>query len=39
MKARTDYYEQADFTIDTDKSSVGKTVDKIVMIISAMEME
>jgi len=39
MKARTDYYEQADFTIDTDKSSVGKTVDKIVMLISAMEME
>ena len=34
MKARISYYEQADFTIDTDKSSVGKTVDKIVKIIS-----
>jgi shikimate kinase len=34
MKARMNYYEQADFTIDTDKSSVGKTVDKIVKIIN-----
>ncbi|HSP87706.1 MAG TPA: shikimate kinase [Ignavibacteriaceae bacterium] len=33
MKKRKIYYEQADFTIDTDKSSVGKTVDRIVNII------
>ena len=34
MKDRVNYYEQADFTIDTDKSTVGKTVDRIVKIIS-----
>ena len=39
MKLRTGYYEQADFTIDTDKTSVGKTVDKIVRIISDLEMD
>jgi shikimate kinase len=36
MVTRSSYYEQADFTIDTDKSSVGKTVDKIVNIISRL---
>jgi len=39
MKERVCYYEQADFTIDTDKSSVGKTVDKIVKIISRLGLE
>lgn len=34
MEARAEYYEQADFSIDTDKSTVGKTVDKIVQLIS-----
>jgi shikimate kinase len=36
MNARAKYYEQADCTIDTDKISLGKTVDKIVKIISKM---
>jgi shikimate kinase len=36
MYKRSTYYEQADFTIDTDKSTVGKTVDKIVNIISRL---
>ncbi len=31
--ARKEYYEQADLIIDTDKSSVGRTVDKIADII------
>ena len=34
MDTRTKYYEQADYTIDTDNNSLGKTVDKIVKIIS-----
>ncbi len=34
MKTRAKYYEQADFTIDTDKLSVGRTVDKIVKLFS-----
>jgi shikimate kinase len=39
MNARIVYYEQADFTIDTDKSSVGKTVDKIIKIITKTGIE
>ncbi len=34
MERRVRYYEQADYTIDTDSNSVGKTIDKIVKIIS-----
>lgn len=34
MDTRIKYYEQADFTIDTDTNSLGKTIDKIVKIIS-----
>lgn len=33
MLKRISYYEQADFTVETDNSSVGKTVDCIVKII------
>jgi len=36
MKTRVKYYEQADFKIDTDKSTVGRTVDKIVKLISKL---
>ena len=39
MDARAKYYEQADYTIDTDSASVGKTVDKIVKIISKAQPE
>jgi shikimate kinase len=39
MNERSSYYEQADFTIDTDKTSVGKTVDKIVQIISKISLD
>ncbi len=34
MDTRLKYYEQADYTVDTDNNSVGKTIDKIVKIIS-----
>ena len=34
MDSRTEYYEQADYTIDMDANSLGKTIDKIVKIIS-----
>lgn len=37
MKARAAYYEQADFTVDSDKSTVGKTVDKVVDLISGID--
>jgi shikimate kinase len=33
IKSRAKFYEQADFTISSDSSSVGKTVDTIVKII------
>ncbi len=36
MGTRAKYYEQADYTVDTDRNSLGKTVDKIVKIISQM---
>jgi shikimate kinase len=36
MDTRLKYYEQADYTVDTDNNSVGKTIDKIVKIISQM---
>ena len=36
MDNRVDYYEQADYTIDTDTNSLGKTIDKIVKIIYQM---
>ena len=39
MDTRAKYYEQADYTIDTDSASVGKTVDKIVKIISKAQPE
>ncbi|OGU28242.1 MAG: shikimate kinase [Ignavibacteria bacterium GWA2_35_9] len=34
MNKRAKYYEQADYIIDTDSGSIGKTIDKIVKIIS-----
>ncbi len=36
MATRIQYYEQADFTIETDRSSVGRTVDKIVKQLSKL---
>lgn len=33
MTARKEYYEQADYKIDTDAEAVGKTVDKLARII------
>ena len=36
MDTRAQYYEQADYTIDTDNNSLGKTVDNIVKIISQL---
>lgn len=33
MSERVKYYEQADIIIDTDNSTVGKTVDKIVKLL------
>lgn len=39
MDTRAKYYEQADYTIDTDRASVGRTVDKIVKIISKIGFE
>ncbi len=33
MTARKEYYEQADYYIDTDAEAVGKTVDKLARII------
>ena len=33
LEFRKKYYEQADITIDTDNSTIGKTVDKIAKII------
>jgi len=33
MSARKEYYEQADYFIDTDLDAVGKTVDKLARII------
>ena len=39
LKVRAGYYEQADYTIETDKASVGKSVDKIVKIISSSGIE
>jgi len=34
MDKRKKYYEQADIIIDTDNSSVGRTVDKIVKLLT-----
>ncbi len=34
LETRKKYYEQADFTIDTDIESIGKIVDRIAKIIS-----
>lgn len=36
VKKREGYYEQADITVITDNSSIGKTVDKIVNLLSKM---
>lgn len=33
IESRKKYYEQADITIDTDDTAIGKTVDKIARII------
>ena len=33
MTARKEYYEQADYLIDTDAEAVGRTVDKLARII------
>lgn len=37
MKERIKYYEQADIIVDTDNSTVGKTVDMIVRLLHAKE--
>ena len=34
LDSRKEFYEQADFIIDADKESLGKTVDMIVKLIS-----
>ena len=39
MEQRKKYYEQADITIDTDNSSVGQTVDRIVKLLKKHKME
>lgn len=39
MNSREKFYEQADITINTDNSSVGKTVDKIVKLINQVDWE
>ncbi|HAB51711.1 MAG TPA: hypothetical protein DCE80_06010 [Ignavibacteriales bacterium] len=33
MAKRAKFYEQADIIIDTDDSSVGRTVDKIIKLL------
>ena len=33
MKERMKYYQKADYFIDTDKESIGTTVDKIIKVI------
>jgi shikimate kinase len=35
ISLRLTFYEQADFTVDSDSASVGKTVDQIVKIITS----
>jgi shikimate kinase len=39
MEQRKKYYEQADITIDTDNSSVGQTVDRIVKLLKKHKLE
>lgn len=39
MTKRAKFYEQADIIVDTDNSSVGKTVDKIVKLITLTDDE
>ena len=39
MHKRKKYYEQADIIVDTDNTSVGKTVDKIVKLLKQIDME
>jgi shikimate kinase len=37
MGNRSEYYEQADIIVDTDNSTVGKTVDRIVKMLKKFE--
>ncbi len=39
MTKRAKFYEQSDIIVDTDNSSVGKTVDKIVKLITQTDNE
>jgi len=39
MNKRKKFYEQADITVDTDNSSVGRTVDKIVKLLKKTNVE
>ena len=39
MDKRKKYYEQADIIVDTDNSSVGRTVDKIVKLLKKADAE
>ena len=39
MAKRKKYYEQADIIIDTDSSSIGRTVDKIVKLLKKTDVE
>lgn len=39
MKDRIKYYEQADIVIDTDNSTIGRTVDKIVKLLKEKDKE
>lgn len=39
MDKRVKFYEQADIIVDTDNSSVGRTVDKIVKLLKQVDVE
>jgi len=39
MNKRKKFYEQADITVNTDNSSVGRTVDKIVKLLKKTDVE
>lgn len=39
MDKRVKFYEQADIIVDTDNSSVGRTVDKIVKLLKQVDLE
>ena len=39
MAKREEFYEQADIIVDTDNSSIGRTVDKIVKLLKQLDLE